>query len=145
MFLTKNIVLSEVVPANVYNQWGNAAMWFIDIRIVRVAQYISDNINPEKHEAVTINGMFDNEMFNESGFREFDTTTGASKSQHKFGRALDIKFHNYTPDRIRQFIKDNWAVLKEIGLTTIEKDTPAWIHIDCRYTGLETLYEVPYK
>jgi hypothetical protein len=140
--LTNNILISEVVPKAVYNEWGDNAKWFIDIRVVQVAQTISDNINPGSHEPVIINGVFNGVIFDESGLRNPLTETGASMSQHKFGRALDLKFKNYSPDQVRSWIRAHWNELKELGLTTIEKDTPTWTHIDTRYTGLDFLFEV---
>jgi len=139
--ITKNFSVQEVVPPDVYAARGDAAAQLMDIRIVNVAQWIRDQTG----KSITINNWKSGGQYKESGLRNFETSTGAKWSQHKFGRALDLKVEGLNPEDVRQFIRDNWNVLKKIGLSCIEKDTPSWVHIDCRYTGLETLLEVPYQ
>ena len=139
--MTKNFATKELVPPEVYAERGEAASQLMDKRIVDVAQWISDKTGKD----IIVNGTLAGHIYTESGLRNFNTTTGAKWSQHKYGRALDLKVVGMTPEEGRQLLKDNWEELKAIGLTCIEKDTPGWVHIDCRYTGLDYLLEVPYK
>lgn len=141
MQLTKNFLVQELLPPDVYAARGDASAQLIDIRIVNVAQWLRDNLG----KAITINNWNSGGQYKESGLRNFETSTGAKWSQHKYGRALDLKVNGMDSEAVRQYIRTNWATLKNIGLTCIEKDTPSWVHIDCRYTGLDYLLEVPYK
>jgi hypothetical protein len=140
MQVTKNFSVQELVPPDVYNARGDAAAQLIDLRIVLVAQWLREKTG----QSIVINNWNSGGQYQESGLRNFDTATGAKWSQHKFGRALDLKVNGMEPEAVRQLIRDNWDTLKVIGLTTIEKDTPTWVHIDCRYTGLDNLLEVNY-
>jgi hypothetical protein len=139
--MTKNFSIQELVPPEVFSERGNAASQLMDIRIVNVAQWLRDKTG----KPITINNWSNGGQFKESGLRNFATSTGAKWSQHKYGRAIDLKVEGMQAEEVRQLIRNNWTTLKAIGLTTIEKDTPTWVHIDCRYTGMETLLEVPYQ
>ena len=141
MNITKNFTVQELVPAEVYTERGDAAAQLMDIRIVNVAQWLRDKTG----KSITINSWGSGGQYKESGLRNFETSTGAKWSQHKFGRALDLKVQGMEAEEVRQLIRNNWAELREIGLTCIEKDTPTWVHIDCRWTGSNLLMEVPYK
>lgn len=136
--MTKNFSVKELVPPDVYSIRGEASSQLMDIRIVNVAQYIRDKIG----KPIIINNWSSGGQYKESGLRNFLTSTGAKFSQHKFGRALDLKVVGMDAEDVRNWIRSNWNELKAIGLTTIEKDTPTWIHIDCRYTGMNNLLEV---
>ncbi|MCD6379587.1 hypothetical protein J7M07_03995 [bacterium] len=57
----------------------------------------------------------------------FDDETGAALSQHKFGRAIDVKIAGIDVLEVQLDIKRNWLYYKDEGLTTIEDATPAWI------------------
>jgi hypothetical protein len=141
MNITKNFTVQELVPPEVYTERGDAVAQLMDVRIINVAQWLRDKLG----KPITINNWNTGGQYKESGLRNFETSTGAKWSQHKYGRALDLKITDMQAEDVRKFIRLNWATLKTMGLTTIEKDTPSWVHIDCRYTGLDYLLEVPYK
>ncbi len=69
-----------------------------------------------------------------SGLRAKWDTTGAAYSQHRLGRAADVKIAGWTPAQIYRLILDNKAAFITAGLTTIEdlESTPTWLHLDCR-------------
>ncbi len=139
--MTKHFNIQELVHPDVYVARGNAAAQLIDIRIVNVAEWLREKTG----KPIVINNWKYSGRYKESGLRNPFTKTGARYSQHKYGRALDLKVQGMDAEEVRQLIRDNWAELKEIGLTCIEKDTPTWVHIDCRHTGLSYLLEIPYK
>jgi hypothetical protein len=139
--LTKNFIIQEFVTPEIYKRFGENSIWFVDKRIINVAQYLRETLNVP----ATINNWHTGGQYKESCLRDFQTSTGAKFSQHKYGRAADIKFSGVKPEEVRDYIRKNFAVLLAMGLTTIEKDTPTWVHIDCRNTGIKTLLEVPYK
>ena len=139
--VSKNFIIQEFVPPVVFNQFGDRAIWVVDPRIIGFCQWLRDYTG----KAVTINNWHQGGPRSESCFRLPLSTTGASLSQHKFGRAVDAKVDGLTPDEVRGIIRKNYdLLLVNYGITTIEKDTPSWAHADCRATGLKTLLEVPY-
>jgi hypothetical protein len=140
MKVSKNFILQEFVDPVTYKAMGEKSLWLIDKRIIDLAQFLRDHFNVP----VIINNWHLGGRYDESGLRQFNTTTGATRSQHKYGRAADLKFSGLKPEEIRNEIRKS-PILLSLGLTTIEKDTPTWVHIDCRYTGLDKLLEVPYK
>lgn len=141
MNVSKNFQLREFVDPVTFQIRGNKAIELIDKRIVNVAQFLRDYFNAP----VVINNYHEGGGHKESGLRTFLSKTGATYSQHKYGRAIDIKVQGWKAEDVRKEIRKVWPELKELGLTTIERDTPTWVHLDCRYTGLDTLLEVPYK
>ena len=66
-----------------------------------------------------------------------DTAVGGKLSQHKFGRAADIKIPGLTSRQIYDEILNHEKIFMAAGLTTLENidATPTWVHIDIRYQG----------
>ena len=64
---------------------------------------------------------------------------GSTTSQHKFGRAADIKQNAFTSKDVHDLIKDYLPELMDMGLSTLEhhEATPTWVHMDGRATGLK--------
>lgn len=145
MQLTKNFILQEFVPKEIYQVWGEKSIQFLDFRIVEFAQLIRDNLG----QRIVINNWHTGGQFNESGLRSFLTKTGTRMSQHKFGRAVDLKLVDLknmplfdSGKILRQEVQKNWDVYKHL-ITTTEADTTTWAHFDCRYTGSDDLLIVP--
>ncbi|NJL73884.1 MAG: hypothetical protein HC892_01425 [Saprospiraceae bacterium] len=141
MKVSNNFTLQEFVSESVYVKFGNNSIWFIDQKIINIAQLFRTIVD----KSVTINNWHNKGSFNESGLRDFSTSTGVSFSQHKFGRAVDLKVDGMTGDQMRKIVIDNKIAFLQIGLTTIEDKTPTWLHCDCRNTGLKDLLIVPFK
>lgn len=139
--VSKNFMIQEFVPRDVYQRFGESSIWFIDQRIITLAQHFRDLFGP-----LTVNNWHAGGLFDSRGFRPCTDPDGAKFSQHRFGRAVDLVFDDEPAEFIREYIRKNFIHLnQEFGLTTIEKDTPTWVHVDLRYTGLEHLMEVPFK
>ena len=103
------------------------------------SQWLRDYVN----SPITVNNWHTNGLYNESGFRIPSTSTGAYLSQHKYGRAVDLKVNNCNPDNVIEIIRKNFERLNlNFGISTIETNTPTWVHVDCRVTGLNTLKEI---
>ena len=139
MALSKNFVIQEFVYPEIFDQYGEKAQWFIDKRIVQACQLLRDKLGVP----IKINDWHSEGRYKESGLREFDTETGAKYSQHKFGAAADLKIGDLDGEEMRDIVKKYWTDLKGL-ITTIEDDTPTWLHIDCRWTfDPDTLFIVP--
>ena len=125
----KYFALNEVVHPGAIQALGERAWTLMDERILRGADWLRELFGP-----CTINGKFGGKGFTESGLRDPFTKTGAPFSQHKFGRALDLKFHNVTCKEVYDYIIRNPGDARENGITTVEDIafTNSWLHIDCR-------------
>lgn len=143
--ITKDFYITEFVSKNIFDAYGTNSQWFVDRKIFTLAQGVRDIFG----KSMTINDWWDDEP-NEtalpderkySGFREPKCTIGGSLSQHRFGRAIDLKISGLTPQEIYAHILKNPKVFMDLGLTTIEdiRDTPTWNHLDIRYTGLSEI------
>lgn len=143
MNVSKNFILQEFIPEEIWDRFGPNAIWFVDPRIIRIAQFIRDMYGLP----VTINNWHNGGKYKESGFRLPTTKTGAKLSQHKFGRAIDIKFldkPNSFYKEVREDIKKHEEEFIKLGVTAVEEGTKSWLHVDCRYTGLDTILFIPY-
>lgn len=146
MQVSKDFILQEFVPKEVYQQFGENSIWFIKPELIKLAQFVKDWFKT----GVIINNWNVNGQYNESGYRIPDSKTGAAYSQHKFGTACDFKLVGITDyELIRKEIRKSFFYFHKWGyLTTIEKDTPTWLHCDIRNIGVTiqtSVFEVPYK
>lgn len=141
MKVSKDFELREFVDPVTYMIRGEKSIELVDNRLITLTQFFRDYFGVP----TTVNNWHLGGQYNESGLRTWLTKTGAKYSQHKYGRAADLKLQGLDPEEVRQEIRRNWPKFKTVGLTTIEKDTPTWNHISVQYTGLETLHEVPYQ
>lgn len=138
MKVSTNFSLSEFVSKEIYAKWGDASLWFIDPRIIQVAQFIRSRHG----KPVTINGTLNGHTYNFSGF---DPPGGyrkaSSLSQHRFGRAVDLKFSGMTVQEAYKDIMENQDIYLKIGLTTVENiaHTASWLHCDIRETKMDTI------
>lgn len=135
--LSTHFSVEEFVPEVIFKAYGLNSKWFIDQRLVILAEYIRGYFD----EAVTINNWNTGGDFQNRGYRTPGSPVGAKLSQHRYGRAMDINVHGYSSDEVNKAIIDNFEKFKANGLTTIENvtATPTWTHVDIRWTGLETL------
>lgn len=145
--ISKNFNSWEFVPPAIENRLDLPNEWFISRFMVDLAQFVRDRFkypvlinsykfrNPSKYGTVYTN----------SGFRLPDCEIGSVLSQHKQKNALDIKIIGIQPEEFREDIRKNFDLYSDVGLTTIEKDTPTWTHCDARMTKSVELFEVSYK
>ena len=125
----KYFALNEVVYPGAIQARGEKAWELMDDRILRGADWLREKFGP-----CVINGKFGGKGFTESGLRDPFTTTGAKFSQHKFGRALDLKFLKVSVKEVYEYIVRNPTEARENGITCVEdiSFTPTWLHIDAR-------------
>lgn len=132
MKVSKNFTIQEFVSKEIYARWGNNSIWFVDERLIKLVQALRDEFG-----AITIN----NDHFNQSAFREPKSTVGASMSQHRFGRAADLKFVKMSVQEVYDAILKNEQHWMNKGLTTLENinHTPTWLHVDIRMTNMSKI------
>lgn len=137
MKVSKNFDLRELVSPEAYDKLGHAAHWLLDPRLIAVVQAIRDLAG----KPITVNDWHTGGQHKQSGYRMPDCTTGAALSQHRFGRAADLKIAGMTPGEALQLVTQNWPALSALGLSTVEDVslTPTWLHVDVRLTGHPSL------
>ena len=137
-----NIWLWELMPQKIYEQYGAKCIWFIDSKIPRLAQFIRDWFG----RPIILNTWKNSGQSEYRGYRPKYCEIGAEHSQHRFGRAIDFTIPGKRPEEIHRTIQDNYERFNDAGLTTIEKDTPTWTHVDIRSTmNPKKIFEVPYQ
>ena len=102
----------------------------IDPKLIVIAQWIREQIG----KSVTINNYATGGQYKESGLRDINTKTGAKKSAHKEGKAIDIKVKGMTAQEVYTWCLVNSDKLYELGVREIEsiKHTPSWVHLGVR-------------
>jgi len=144
--LSNNFYLDELVPPELYLQFGHKAHWFIRIEVVYILQRLRNRFGPlivnnwsdggkiTAKEFLELPEFESLKRFSESGFRLPTTLTGAPLSFHKYGAAADPKFLKATVENIKENIIKDFHYYQEVGLTTIEKNTTNWLHFGIRNT-----------
>jgi hypothetical protein len=136
--ISDNFYLDEFIDPIIYGKLGQRSLGFIDKRMIEAAEYIRNGMG----SPLVINNWATGGQYRESGLRRYETRTGASMSQHKFGRAIDIKVKGYTPKQVHDFIlKNERYLIQSQIITTLENHafTPTWTHLDCRLTMLQKI------
>lgn len=138
--ISEHFYLDELVPRSMILDRGENAIQVMDMRIIKAA----DMIRAELGEALYINNWYGGGSLDECGYRYFSTSTGAKWSQHKFGRALDLHCKSGPAAMLAVVKKLEQQFIDAQLLTTYENiaATPSWLHIDCRWTGLDKLLMV---
>ena len=150
---SKNFLVEEFVPQKIYEKYGDSSLWFMDSRIIELAQYIREYFG----KPMTINNWKNGGRFNYRGFRNdsyyyrwnsdlsaYESKSKGKLSQHRMGRAIDFNIAGMECDEVRaEFLKNEQQWL-DAGLTTIEDGNyaPTWVHIDIRYTGKNNIFVV---
>lgn len=117
--------LYELVSRAQYKKWEHYKLWQrFDPRILAMADAIRVDFGP-----MVVNTWFHGGIHSRRGLRPFDSLTGATHSQHKFGRALDLVPVKASANEIRDRIISYPSDYRYI--TTVEMDV-SWLHIDCR-------------
>jgi len=104
-----------------------------------MAQFIRDRFG----RPMTINNYLAGGNYQYSAFRDSSCQIGAANSQHRHGRAIDFRIKGMEPADIREDIRLHFDLFRGTGLTTMEADTPTWVHVDCRNTLMDSLLIVP--
>ena len=141
--INKYFHLWEFMPKKIYKMFFDRPyimVGFIDRRIIDITYFLRERFD----KPVIVNTWKLAGTLEHSGYRDPYCKEGVGFSQHKFGRAVDIKIPGMEPEEIRNDIRDEikWPQYKLLGISTIEKDTPTWIHIDCRFVNSEDLIEI---
>ncbi|WP_347368006.1 D-Ala-D-Ala carboxypeptidase family metallohydrolase [Vibrio vulnificus] len=130
MYKSKYFKAYELVPADIFNKRGEAALELIDPRLLITL----DQLREKLQKPITINNYKWNGAFSQRGLRsrsfyKSDKDYQDSLSQHKYGRAVDFDVKGMTAQQVREFIHANRSMFPYI--TFIETDVN-WVHVDVR-------------
>lgn len=142
MKISNNFYLQEFVSEQVYSDMGYKSIILLDKKIINIAQFFRDRYG----KPITINDWHSGGSYYNSGYRAPNILIGAKYSQHKFGRAVDLKWLDGTIsiEEVREDIKEYSELFLHIGVTRIEEDTQSWLHADCANTQLDTIQFIPF-
>ena len=126
IYVPKWFALNELIPKSAVETIPPSKAWFIfDNRLLLVADYLRRD-----YGRMIVNDWKWGGKNQYRGWRPFNTEIGASLSQHKFGRALDIIPQDASVDEIRNDIINRKRPYMEI-IKGIEMEVN-WLHIDTR-------------
>ena len=123
----KHFKVYELVDPKTYKDRGIKAWELLDPKLLRLIDTLRETFG-----SATINDWKWGGKFKWSGLRTSECKIGAKYSQHRFGRAADLKFRHISPADIRKAIRKDKVYFQEMGVTCIENKTATWLHVDVR-------------
>ena len=133
--VSEHFKIEELVPEYIFKRYGASAQTFLDPRMIQAAEWLRTEMGvPMICNDWNIGGHFQNR-----GFRLPDSTVGATLSQHKFGRALDLSSPKVSCQEMYDFVMANQVEALAHNLTTMEdiRDTKTWLHISCQWNPIQ--------
>jgi hypothetical protein len=124
-----NFQIYELVPKDVYHDRGDKAWALLDDRLLKFADFLRARFGP-----ATVNDWWWGGSNQWRGLRTSDSPYYRPYSQHSFGRALDLIFHEANCEDVRSWLKNNveeWTNLGIVWSITLEEGV-GWLHIDVR-------------
>lgn len=140
MKISEHFELEEFINPADFAEHKENSIDLIDRKIIDIAEFIRTDTG----KPVTINNWHTGGQYKESGLREATTTTGAKKSAHKEGKAIDVKIKDWTGNEWYEYVKKNAKKLYQLGARRIEDKSLAttWLHIDTKEHGLPNVITV---
>jgi len=133
----KNFKYQEFFSRYYYEKWKGTPYFLInsiDPRVPLLAQFLRDRYK----KSVTINNWLwrgENDYpYDYSGFRDEECKIGSKVSRHQLGLCIDVKVSGMEAREVQKDIKTNFEEFSEIGLTSVEEDTPTWTHLSVEST-----------
>lgn len=136
--LNKYFWLQELVPEETLIEYGKNAIWHLDKRMIDGIYEVRKICGP-----LIVNNWEKGGELSYRGYRPSTYKEGATDSQHRAGRAVDFSSNHLSPIELRKKIIDNWSCLGTY-FSTMELDTPTWVHLDCRQITQRTKAEGPF-
>ena len=119
--------LEELVAPEIFKARGERAWVLLDV----YALVTLDQLR-ERFGKMTVNDWHWGGKFKDSGLRHESSTTGKWWSQHRFGRAFDIKPKDTTPQEIHVAILSDPDKFPHLRVLEAIAATPTWVHWDTR-------------
>lgn len=119
--------LYELVDRTTHDYFGEKAWWFLDQNTLTVLSWLR-----RRYGRAWVNNWFWGGKSQFRGFRPSSCFIGAARSQHRFGRALDLTFADYTAEEIRESIRATGENVGSIKLIGAIENSVNWLHFDTR-------------
>lgn len=130
----KYFTIQELVDPETYSALGDRAWLVLDVRMVITIDQLREKLGSAYINDWHLGNAGHN--FRYRGFRPPGCTIGAPLSQHRFGRAADMTFLDYSAEAARKYILANRSEFP--FLTTLESGV-AWTHLDTRDQGSDDI------
>lgn len=137
-----NFKLYELVSKQVYGLIGDSAWKLLDEDfLLDVDKLVSDLKQDTECSSVVVNDWYWGRSYNQSGFREASSTVGGSRSQHRLGKAVDLKFVGITIEEALNYLlanKDKYPAIRRYentNYTVSSNKYGGWLHLDGKGTG----------
>lgn len=128
--------LEELVSPEIYKLRGVKAWELFDPNALKMI----DEIREFFGVPVTINNWSFGGQYKYSGFREDEYyKVKGSLSQHRFGRAFDMKFKGISSEKVREIILEYREKGKFKLIGAMEKNV-SWLHVDTRQHAEEGIF-----
>jgi len=127
----KHFKAQELVPPSVFDIRGDKSIQLFDVNALKLLDWLRD-----RYGSATVNNWSWGGNFSQSGLRTVEHYGSFEKynksfSQHKYGRAFDVKFKSKTAEEVRTDLKAMWE-LKGLGFSITLEDDVSWLHVDTR-------------
>ena len=133
MFIPRYFGIKELVPKDFHNKYasmGKGSQFLFQVvfdeRLLRLIDKVREQFGP-----MTICDWSWGGASQYRGFRPPDCSVGATLSQHRFGRAVDMIPKDVMPGEMRTYIIDNQNSSNWKVVGGLEMDI-TWFHIDVR-------------
>lgn len=126
----------ELVSPEDWTSLGSRAESLIDPKLVHVL----DKLRTILGYPIIVNDWHIGGQYKLSGYRNRLVSIGGFYSQHRHGRAGDIKVPGLSSRSVAKVILSAKNELMPLGLSVIEDPdaTPTWTHLDVRFLGPQT-------
>jgi len=119
--------IEELVPPTLLDKFGAERLWWVlDSRML----WTIDRLR-ERWGSLVANTWKQGGQFKDRGLRDFMSLTGATLSDHKFGRAIDLTSSKLTAEEMRADIRAH-IDLECFSFITVVEENVSWLHIGFR-------------
>lgn len=136
MKVSDHFELREFIDPVTYAELGDKSIDKIDKRLIDIAELLRTLTG----KPVTINNWFSGGQYKESGLRRPESTTGAKRSAHKEGKAIDCKVAGMTVKEVQALVMAHEKEFFDAGTRQMEdiSFTPSWTHLGTREGAVVT-------
>lgn len=138
--VSDNFYLDEFVPVNIYKEYGQSSLRFINPKAIIAAQTFR-NITDRPG---IINNWFKGGSYQYSGYRPVEYKKGAKRSMHKILGAFDYKCAGMTSFEMHDILMDHEHLFYRIGVRRVEnpeytQGNRDWLHVDFANTDMNRI------
>lgn len=128
--LIQDFKIEELVDKATFEKFGDNAWLFLDKTALITLQQLRNTFGP-----LTVNDWHWGGNFEYSGFRHPQCSIGAKLSQHKFGRAFDVKSTDFSAQEMQDYILAYPEKFPYITRMENAEHTKKWLHFDVALTN----------